>query len=446
MKAILAFALLGYAAATLPTFHPNYIKLNTETFQCEIQPGYVFTFHSDNIMAIADATPPDVTFAGAVTTDTTDPATATACIGVASQIAFVTCATGYHAHAVVKGQKGAFAAASATEWGASMITDADAAVWETPYDFSTDVFECHANTVRPVGCSYNCTGGGCINSSGFVANGTDFSTVCNAQYVDVADIEACPASGLNTTTTIVCSNDPAVVPASKWFALAQQFPGYSIPNKCGCLTDPVCPDFITCSQCYLSCSETHTPPHSDAHSDTHSDSHSDAHSDDHSHSHSHRHDDTHSHSRAQKRQSVSAAAVFCDASTATIAEMRACFEAGACAGAIQPGDTCVYGPFGSGVSPCPECPEGSKKGLLGLLGLLGLIPLILCLLCCSLLLCLIRRKKKERDVHFATFDAGAPAVLAPCAEVAPIVLTHSQVHHATYVGAPHVATASGYIA
>jgi len=60
-----------------------------------------------------------------------------------------------------------------------------------------------------------------------------------------------------------------------------------------------------------------------------------------------------------------------------------------------------------GPNDCPD-DSSSSKGLLGLLGLLGIIPLALC--CLSLLLCLLRRKKREGDVHFATFDpnmAGA---------------------------------------
>jgi len=54
-----------------------------------------------------------------------------------------------------------------------------------------------------------------------------------------------------------------------------------------------------------------------------------------------------------------------------------------------------------------DCPDSysSNKGLLGLLGLLGIIPIALCLL--SLLLCLLRRKKREGDVHFATFDPNS---------------------------------------
>lgn len=69
---------------------------------------------------------------------------------------------------------------------------------------------------------------------------------------------------------------------------------------------------------------------------------------------------------------------------------------------------------------CSIKSSSSKKGLLGLLGLLGLIPLILC--CCLLLLCCLRKRKAGPDVHFATFDAGAPAMIpstgippaAPC--------------------------------
>lgn len=66
---------------------------------------------------------------------------------------------------------------------------------------------------------------------------------------------------------------------------------------------------------------------------------------------------------------------------------------------------------------CSLSSSSSKKGLLGLLGLLGLIPLILC--CCLLLLCCLRKRKAGPDVHFATFDAGAPAML-PSTGVPPV--------------------------
>jgi len=67
---------------------------------------------------------------------------------------------------------------------------------------------------------------------------------------------------------------------------------------------------------------------------------------------------------------------------------------------------------------CPSC-SSSKKGLLGLLGLLGLIPLLLLLLLC--LLCCLRRRKRQQDVHFATFDPAAAnlAVPMPCPGVPP---------------------------
>jgi len=69
-----------------------------------------------------------------------------------------------------------------------------------------------------------------------------------------------------------------------------------------------------------------------------------------------------------------------------------------------------------------SCSSGSSspKGLLGLLGLLGIIPCCLCLL--SLLLCCLRRKKREGDVHFATFDAGASCApaCAPVSVCAPV--------------------------
>jgi len=65
---------------------------------------------------------------------------------------------------------------------------------------------------------------------------------------------------------------------------------------------------------------------------------------------------------------------------------------------------------------CPNC-HRSKKGLLGLLGLLGLIPLILCL--CLLFLCCIRRRKRQQDVHFATFDPAAANLAMPASHIAP---------------------------
>jgi hypothetical protein len=86
-----------------------------------------------------------------------------------------------------------------------------------------------------------------------------------------------------------------------------------------------------------------------------------------------------------------------------------------CAGlTIDSGTVCYAG--GARIA-CPthtlgfRCPQSSKKGLLGLLGLLGLIPLLLCLLlCCLCLPMLMRRKKTEGDVHFATFDPHAAPV------------------------------------
>jgi len=65
---------------------------------------------------------------------------------------------------------------------------------------------------------------------------------------------------------------------------------------------------------------------------------------------------------------------------------------------------------------CPSCSH-SKKGLLGLLGLLGLIPLCLLLLLCCL--CLIRRRKRQQDVHFATFDPAAANLALPASHIAP---------------------------
>jgi len=78
-------------------------------------------------------------------------------------------------------------------------------------------------------------------------------------------------------------------------------------------------------------------------------------------------------------------------------------------------DKLVY----NGPTNCPSS-SSSPKGLLGLLGLLGIIPCCLCLL--SLLLCFLRRKKREGDVHFATFDAGASCApaCAPTSVCAPV--------------------------
>jgi hypothetical protein len=63
---------------------------------------------------------------------------------------------------------------------------------------------------------------------------------------------------------------------------------------------------------------------------------------------------------------------------------------------------------------CPSS-SSSSKGLLGLLGLLGIIPLALC--CLLLLLCLIRRKKREGDVHFATYDPQSGPAPSFCPSV-----------------------------
>lgn len=68
------------------------------------------------------------------------------------------------------------------------------------------------------------------------------------------------------------------------------------------------------------------------------------------------------------------------------------------------------------IARCPSC-NTSKKGLLGLLGLLGLIPLCLLLLLCCL--CFLRRKKRQQDVHFATFDPAAANLAIPASHIAP---------------------------
>jgi len=83
----------------------------------------------------------------------------------------------------------------------------------------------------------------------------------------------------------------------------------------------------------------------------------------------------------------------------------------------------VQPPLTDGPRTCPHKHKNSPKGLLGLLGLLGLIPLCIC--CLLLLCCFIRRKRREGDVHFATFDAGAsvlPAAGPPLATFAPATL------------------------
>jgi len=132
--------------------------------------------------------------------------------------------------------------------------------------------------------------------------------------------------------------------------------------------------------------------------------------------------------RAASRQGTGVPVLVCSGTTA---QQTACFQNAACAGFPLGICTTNNGGVLTNIT-CPTCP-GSKKGLLGLLGLLGLIPLFLCLLLSSLC-CLIRRKKKAQDVHFATFDAGAPSVVM---HASPPVAVETM-HHATFAGAPHM--------
>jgi hypothetical protein len=385
MKAIFALAFAGLVSAS--PISTQYVTYNAVTLACEPATGYtVATLNSS-----ATAIPSPVGLVSTVPFGTAVTAVAGACVGTDAYPIVVSCSTGFVASGVNTGQVGVAGLPSNTTWATTANLTIAANV-NGLYNLGTNLsFICAA----PV-CAYTCTGGGCSATSGSLAVNASFQTACTTGYAAVASPLLCPAAGLTNITTLVCTNDVALIPAAQWFVLASQF-SYSIPGFCGCTSNPVCPTdgTIKCSQCYLSCTQ--------------------------------RREDA-------ARQATVAAAVFCPLAV-TIDEMLACFTAGACAGAIQPGDTCVYGPIGAGINPCPTCPKGSKKGLLGLLGLLGLIPLLLCaLLCCLLLLC-IRRKKMERDVHFATFDAGAPPLVAAphCHEVP----THS-VHHATYVGAPHM--------
>jgi len=129
--------------------------------------------------------------------------------------------------------------------------------------------------------------------------------------------------------------------------------------------------------------------------------------------------------QAAARQSSAFPAAYCQ-NQLTQAQCTSCYSAILCSNilglssgllsALSSGATCfcvATASFG-----CPSC-GGSKKGLLGLLGLLGLIPLLLLLL--LLLLCCLRRRKRQQDVHFATFDPAAAnlAVPMPCPGVPP---------------------------
>jgi len=209
---------------------------------------------------------------------------------------------------------------------------------------------------------------------------------------------------------VTCSNTGYTTTA-QWFLIASAQTGFTEPKSCNCNKAPVCAqknaNSPTCSLCNLLC----TSPGLGA---------------------------------GGARQNVFASAAFCPPAATTVAQIWDCFEQAACNGATAKGDICVFGPAGAATAPCPTCPRGSKKGLLGLLGLLGLIPLLLCSsLLCLLLFC-IRRNKKERDVHFATFDAGAPQVVAPVCHDFPVAHQTQTVHHATYVGPQHCAVPSGF--
>jgi len=125
------------------------------------------------------------------------------------------------------------------------------------------------------------------------------------------------------------------------------------------------------------------------------------------------------------RQTSAFPAAYCQ-NQLTQAACNTCYSAILCSNilglssgllsALSSGATCFCA--ATATFGCPSC-GGSKKGLLGLLGLLGLIPLLL--LCLLLLLCCLRRRKRQQDVHFATFDPAAAnlAVPMPCPGVPP---------------------------
>eukprot|EP01013_Petalomonas_cantuscygni_P007499 TRINITY_DN194_c0_g1_i1.p1 TRINITY_DN194_c0_g1~~TRINITY_DN194_c0_g1_i1.p1 ORF type:complete len:393 (+),score=104.58 TRINITY_DN194_c0_g1_i1:38-1216(+) len=266
-------------------------------------------------------------------------------------------------------------------------------------------------TCVKVGCNYTCTtsndttNAGCMSASGQADVGTSSTDICNAGYFPNA-VTTCPANGTTNTSAFVCSNSAADCPADQYLACATAIGGaFAVPTACNC--DPtqaiVCAtendNSPTCTGCSLSCTLA----------------------------------------TATRRQNpyTAASGAICPSSADTIAEAHDCFEQAACAGAISKDThTCVYGgDLECNTDVCPECPSSSKKGLLGLLGLLGLIPLLLCSLLCSLLLCCIRRRKVERDVHFATFDAGAPSVAAPvCTEMPMMASCAPAPFQSTFVG------------
>jgi hypothetical protein len=415
MKAIFLVSLLGFVSAAIQRapFNTQYVKNNGGV--CQPATGYQLfclaanptanmpaTASSATTPCAAVTTAPDLTMP--CTTFFDDTTTGTYVIGCAANYTVTGLAAG---NSQLLGRPVVAPPGAVNTW---QTTAQNIAGFQGYVDFApavTPVLTC-VPVVTPV-CNYTCTGstGGCKAASGNIAVGATAQSVCNTGFASVSTVATCPVNG-SSSFVIVCSNDPLVVPANSWFLIANLFP-HSVPRSCNCNKDPVCVKRNAfspiCSKCYL------TPCNGGG---------------------------------SGQRQNVFASAAYCPAGTVTVAQMNDCFRQGACDGAIGAGSLCVYGPVGAGTATCPTCPDGSKKGLLGLLGLLGLIPLLLCSsLLCLLIFC-IRRNKKERDVHFATFDAGAPQVVAPvCAEF-PVAHQTQTVHHATYVGPQHCAVPSGF--
>eukprot|EP01013_Petalomonas_cantuscygni_P007501 TRINITY_DN194_c0_g2_i1.p1 TRINITY_DN194_c0_g2~~TRINITY_DN194_c0_g2_i1.p1 ORF type:complete len:431 (+),score=100.34 TRINITY_DN194_c0_g2_i1:62-1294(+) len=340
----------------------------------------------------------------------------TNCAIAAGEAVVIQCADGYQA---VGTPTGIEASAPNAAVNGSNATDGTV-VTALPTGFVADSDVAGTDlTCQLIGCNYTCTttnrngttGNGCTAASGTAAASSNFSDVCATGYYPVNGT-MCPADGLTTTTAVVCSNDPTVCATfggDYATCVAALGGAFSLPGACSCFDGDAitCPaentNSPTCQNCVLAC--TLAPV-----------------------------------AAARQVPYTASSGAICPDSVDTLTEATDCFEQAACAGAINPDtDVCVFGGSADcNQGPCPECPSSSKKGLLGLLGLLGLIPLLLCSLLCSLLLCCIRRRKVERDVHFATFDAGAPAVAAPmCADI-PVATHHQTVHHSTFVGPEHM--------
>eukprot|EP01013_Petalomonas_cantuscygni_P003959 TRINITY_DN14235_c0_g1_i1.p1 TRINITY_DN14235_c0_g1~~TRINITY_DN14235_c0_g1_i1.p1 ORF type:complete len:406 (-),score=71.69 TRINITY_DN14235_c0_g1_i1:237-1454(-) len=405
MKLILAFASAAVAIATPTIINTKYGS--APNGQCVSSAGYSFLgfngavgFPSPNSFPVSSGSNCAIAVNDGVT---------------------IACADGYEPTSATTG-------VSAINGNTTVISGLPAS-YSSPYDVTTDT----SFTCSLIGCNYTCqsannTASACAASSGFLTPGETSVSVCSSGYYPMT-LLSCPAGGSTSSTLIVCARDAALCPSaflSEFLACAAAIGGaFSVPGSCWCDagTEVTCPavneNSPSCSGCNLPCPPAGTTAIRSA------------------------------------RQLTAASAAICPPSVNTLAEAHDCFEQAACAGALNPKtDACIYGNgVGCNGGECPECPSSSKKSLLGLLGLLGLIPLLLLSLLCSLLICCIRRRKADRDVHLATFDTGAPPLEAPvCADI-PVMDHHHHMapppdhhHHATMgpVAGPYAGGMHGY--